>query len=133
MFETSNWKGIQNETSSVGIDLNISWKDKVTNEDLYGDLLKVTRKVRACRSSAAGHFYHHQKEAVGTLVLWDPRHGSGSPGSHHETYVQVLLEDTGLENISERISFITIYGSLLLLTDMMMMIDHGWNDDDDDR
>ena len=28
---------------------NISWRDKVTNEDLYGDLLKVTRKVRERR------------------------------------------------------------------------------------
>ena len=32
-------------------------------------------------------------------MLWDPRHGS--PGSRHKTYVQVLLEDTGLEKISE--------------------------------
>ena len=70
--------------------LNISWRDKVTYRDLYGDLLKVPRKQR------------HQEEAAGTLELWDPRHGS--PGSRHKTCVQVLLEDTGLENISEVIS-----------------------------
>ena len=64
--------------------------------------LSVTRKVRERTLSAAGHFHHHQEEAAGTLVLWDPTHGS--PGSCHKTYVQVLLEDTGLENISEIIS-----------------------------
>ena len=78
--------------------LNISWRDKVTNEDLYVDLLKVTRKVRERRLSAAGHSHHHQQEAV----LWDPRHRS--PGSRHKTYVPVLFVDTGLENISELIS-----------------------------
>ena len=36
------------------------------------------------------------------FVLRDPRHGS--PGSHQKNNVQVLLEDTGLENISELIS-----------------------------
>ena len=65
-------------------------------------LSKVTMKAREGRLCAAGHFHHHQEEVAGTLVLWDPRHGS--PGSCHKTYVQVLLEDTGLENISELIS-----------------------------
>ena len=105
-----------------------SWRDKVTNEGLYGDLLKVARKVRL---SAAGHFHHHQEEAAGTLILWDPRHGSA--GSRHKTYVQVLLEDTGLENIDQNWFLwwrITIYGNLLLITDMMMMVTHSWNDDE---
>ena len=61
---------------------------------------KSHRKER--RLSAAGHFHRHQKEAAGTLVLWDPRHGSS--GSHHKIYVQVLLEDAGLENTTELIS-----------------------------
>ena len=72
-----------------------SWRDKVTNKDLYGDRPKVTRKVRERRLSAAGHFHRHQNEAAGTLVLWDPRHGS--PGSSRKTYVQILLTDTGLD------------------------------------
>ena len=37
-----------------------------------------------------------------TVVFWDPRHGS--PGSRHKTFVQVPLQDTGVENISELIS-----------------------------
>ena len=82
--------------------LNISWRDKVTNENLYGDLPKVTSKVRERRLSAAGHFHRHQEEAASKLVLWDPKHGSS--GSRNKTYVKVLLEDTGLENISELIS-----------------------------
>ena len=48
--------------------LNISWRDKVTNEDLHGDLLKVTRKVKERRLSAAGRFSRHQEEAAGTCA-----------------------------------------------------------------
>ena len=51
--------------------LNINWRDKVTNKNVYRDLLKVTRKVREHRLSTAGHFHHHQEEAARTLVLWD--------------------------------------------------------------
>ena len=104
---------------------------KVTNENMYGDLLKVTSKVRERRLSAASHFHHHQEKAAGTLVLWDPRHGS--PESRHKTYVQVLLEDTELENIKELISLMEgrnlwnmeVY---CCFTDMMMIIDRGQND-----
>ena len=69
-------------TRFISVALNPSWRDKLTNEDLYGNLLKTTRKISERRLSAAGHFYRHQEEAAGSLVLWDPRHGS--PESRHE-------------------------------------------------
>ena len=79
--------------------LNISWKDKVSNYNLYGDLPKVSSTIRGRRLRAAGHFHRHQEEAANKFVLWEPKHGSA--GTRHNTYVQLLLEDTGLEYISE--------------------------------
>ena len=49
-------------------------------------------------------------------------------------YLQVLLEDSGLENISKLISLIVDSNyllTLLLFPDMTMMVDRGRNDDDD--
>ena len=87
--------------------------------------LKVTRKVIERRLSAAGHFHRHQEEAAGILVLWDPRHGS--PGSRHKIYVQVLLEDAGLENISELISVIEDCNNGSLFTEAYRHDDYGWS------
>ena len=94
------------------------------------DLLKVTRKVRERILSAADHFHRHQEEAAGTLVLWNLSH-------RQKTYVQVLLEETGLQNISQLISqlfsngrsqFMEVYCCLQTLwwwstvVEMMMMM-----------
>ena len=49
--------------------LNISWRDRVTNEDLYGDLLNITRKVKGHRLNAASHLYCDQEEATSRFVL----------------------------------------------------------------
>jgi hypothetical protein len=79
--------------------LNISWMDMVPNIELYGDIPKVTSKIRDRRLSAAGHFHRHTEEAASRFLLWVPTHGSS--GARNKTYVQVLLEDTGVENTSE--------------------------------
>ena len=79
--------------------LNISWMDKVPNTELYGDIPKVTSKISDRRLRAAGHFYRHSEEAASKFLLWVPTHGSS--GARNKTYVQVLLEDTGVENTSE--------------------------------
>ena len=73
--------------------------DKVPNKELYDEIPKVSPKTRESRLSAAGHFYRYTEEAVSRFLLWVPKHGSS--GARNKTYVQVLLEDTGLENISE--------------------------------
>ena len=73
--------------------------DKVPNKELYDEIPKVSSKIRDRRLRAAGHFYRHTDEAASRFLLWVPKHGSS--GARNKTYVQVLFEDTGLENISE--------------------------------
>ena len=95
--------------------LNVSWKDKWTNEKLYHGLLKVTEKVKARRLRLAGHCVRHgvkedansaSVEVAGSLVLWEPtqekrRVGGGGGSTSHYTYVDQLMRDTGLKDVRE--------------------------------
>ena len=49
--------------------LNISWKQHVTNEELYGDMPKLSCKVRERRLGLAGHCVRHREEIASKLVL----------------------------------------------------------------
>lgn len=79
--------------------LNISWQSHTPNEVVYGDLPKVTEKVRQRRLRAAGHYHRHKEEIAEEVLFWEPKHGK--PGARNKTYVQQLREDTGLDNNKE--------------------------------
>ena len=66
--------------------LNVDWRDHVTNEDLYGDLPRLSAKLRRKRLQFAGHCYRAKDEAVSRTVLWFP----------FKTYVDLLSEDIRL-------------------------------------
>ena len=75
--------------------LNVSWKDKWTNEKLYHGLPKVTEKIKARRLRLAGHCVRHgvkedadsaSVEVAGSLVLWEPTQGKRRVGGQHYTY-----------------------------------------------
>ena len=74
---------------------NISWKDFVNNNTLYGDLPKVTDTLRVKRLRLAGHIWRGN-EVVKELLFWEPTQGSRSRGRPAITYVDQLLSDTGL-------------------------------------
>ena len=59
-------------TRMLRMALNISWKQHVTNEELYGDLLKSNCKIRERRLRLAGHCVRHREEIASKLVLWQP-------------------------------------------------------------
>jgi len=60
--------------------LNISWREHVTNELLYGDLPKISSKIRTRKLKLAGHCARHPEEAAFNLVLWVPDTGSRGRG-----------------------------------------------------
>jgi len=60
--------------------LNISWREHVTNELLYGDLPKISTKIRTRRLKLAGHCARHPEEAASNLVLWVPDRASRGRG-----------------------------------------------------
>ena len=81
--------------------LNISWEDHVKNVDLYGDLPRVTDKIRGRRMRLAGHCVRHPELVASELVLWEPIHGRRGRGRPHSTYIDTLKRDTGLSDVFE--------------------------------
>ena len=48
--------------------LNVSWMDHITDEDLYGHLLKVSSKIRERQMRVAGHCVGHKEEEQGCAL-----------------------------------------------------------------
>jgi len=77
--------------------LNISWREHVTNELLYGDLPKISNKIRTRRLKLASHCARHPQEAASNLVLWVPDRGKRGRGRPTGTFIYTLMRDTGLQ------------------------------------
>ena len=77
--------------------LNISWKQHLTNKELYGDLPKLSHKISVRRRRFAGHCYRSKKEPVSKLVLWTPKHGTRSRGKPATNFIDTLCKDTELQ------------------------------------
>ena len=76
---------------------NIHWKQHISNHELYGELPRVSQKIRERRCRFAGHCSRSTDEPVSKLLHWDPRHGRRKPGRPSLTLIDVLKQDTGLE------------------------------------
>ena len=81
--------------------LNISWRLHMPNEELYGELPRVSSKVAAKRMKLAGHCYRHPELAANKVILWEPTHGRTQHGRPKMTYVQVLRRDANVETTGE--------------------------------
>ena len=80
---------------------NINWQQHVTNDDLYGDLPKVTDKIASRRLRLAGHCLRHPELPASAVVLWEPTHGVMSQGRPIKTMVNTLKGDTGAADVEE--------------------------------
>ena len=69
----------------------------MTNKDLYGDMPKVSDKIRERRARFAGHCFRGSKELVHKLIHWIPKHGARKRGRPALTYIDILKRDTGLQ------------------------------------
>ncbi|XP_030839582.1 uncharacterized protein LOC115923289 [Strongylocentrotus purpuratus] len=76
---------------------NVHWSQHITNKELYGNLPKVSEKIRERRLRFAGHSCRNINEPISQLLLWKPKHGKKKPGRPHLTYTDLLKKDTGLE------------------------------------
>ena len=52
--------------------LNVHWKQHITNMELYGELPKLSDKIRQRRLRFAGHCSRSQQEPVSKLLHWTP-------------------------------------------------------------
>ena len=62
-------------TRMLRMALDISWTQKLTNLQLYGELPPVSSKVAHRRMLIAGHCVRHPEEEASKLVLWQPKRG----------------------------------------------------------
>lgn len=104
LYGSSTWtltKNLENTlngayTKMLRAVLNVSWKDHVTNKELYGKLLPITDVIRERRLRFAGHCFRNKNELASSLLLWTPTHGSRKSGRPCKTYIDQLTTDTGL-------------------------------------
>ena len=75
---------------------NVSWKQHMTNTELYRDLPKISQKIKIRRLRFAGHCFR-SNECVSKLIHWIPKHGSRKPGRPAINFVDTLKRDTGLD------------------------------------
>ena len=75
----------------------ISWKSHTPNSVLYGNIPLLTETIKTRRLRFAGHIHRLEDQPAQQLLFWKPLSGQLYQGRPHKTYVDVLLEDTGLE------------------------------------
>ena len=63
-------------TRMLHMALGVNWKDKIPNDILYGDLPKLTDKIRERRLKLAGHCSRHTELVVHKLTLRTPQQGT---------------------------------------------------------
>ena len=55
--------------------LDVSWKDHITNEELYGDLPKITTRISKRRLQFAGNCKRSEGKIISELVTWRSTQG----------------------------------------------------------
>ena len=89
-------------TRMLRMALNVNqYRDRVSNAELYGDLPRVSLKVRQKCLRLAGHAIRHPELPLSKVLLWKPVHGHRGRGRPRATFVDNLLIDTGVETTSE--------------------------------
>ena len=80
---------------------NVSWRDHLTNVDLYQTIPQVSEKVTSRRLQLAGHCFRHPELPAHEVLLWQPKHGNRGRGRPAMTYPRMLLRDAGVESTEE--------------------------------
>ena len=88
-------------TQMLHMAMNVSWKQHMTNEELHGDLPKVTTKITIHRLRLAGHCVRHPEEIASQLVLWQPVHGNAGRGRKTTDFINVIKRDRNLDSIED--------------------------------
>ena len=88
-------------TRMLRMALNISWKLKLTNEQLYQELPPISSKVRSRRMRLAGHCHRHPEEIASRLVFWEPTRGRPSRGRPAINFIDNLKSDTNTSDVAE--------------------------------
>ncbi len=75
--------------------LNIHWEHH-NNAELYGELPKLSDKIKERTRRFAGHC-SRSEEMASKLIHWKLKHGQRKPGRPKLRYSDILAKDTSLE------------------------------------
>ena len=92
---------------------NIKWQQRITNANLYSDVMKITTTTEERRLRFSGHCWLSKQEVIHKVILWDPPHGKRSCGRPARTYIDKLTEDTNLSKDCQMLWKIVNYGEVL--------------------
>jgi hypothetical protein len=81
--------------------LNVSWKDHMTNKELYGNLPTLSSTIRQRRMRFAGHCARASNQPAAKLLFWTPTEGKVKRGGVYKTFTTMLQEDTGMKSHNE--------------------------------
>ena len=73
---------------------NVSWRDRLTNAQLYGQIPKPSTSIKKRRLALAGHVARHN-EPANKLLFWTPEEARRR-GRPNITLKDILEKDTGL-------------------------------------
>ena len=84
-----------NYTLTLQAILNKSWRQRPTNNQLYGHLPQITKSIQVRRIRHAAHCWRSKDELIGDVLLWTPTYDRAKAGRPARTYIQQLCKDTG--------------------------------------
>ncbi|KAL5259931.1 hypothetical protein ACHWQZ_G010146 [Mnemiopsis leidyi] len=81
--------------------LNISWKERIRNVDVFGNIPMPSVMIANRRMRMAGHIARHEDLLANKLLFWEPQHGHRGRGRPHLNYIDMLKRDTSLSSTDE--------------------------------
>ena len=79
-----------------------SWQAHTSNEQLYGDLHKLSDKIKKRHLQFAGHCLRSSVQVVSDQVLWKPVHGKRGAGRPIKTYVDLCVRTPDKHKLKSR-------------------------------
>ena len=73
----------------------VSWRDRIRNDILYGNLPKLSDKIKSRRLKLAGHCIRHPELLACNLVRWEPeaQRGEAKRGRPKQTLTSKTKEE----------------------------------------
>ena len=84
-------------TTMLRAERNVHWSQRVTNNELYNDLPKIKETIHYRRLKFLGHIWRHDEEVAHSFLFWMPTNEKSKRGRPQKTYIDQLIEDTGLQ------------------------------------
>ena len=75
---------------------NVSWDERLTNEELYGLLPPTTHVIKTRRLRFIGHVWRRKEETLHQLLPWEPGHRKRSRGCRKTRNVDQACIDTNM-------------------------------------